>query len=390
MRKKILIAISGILSAGIITWFLLPRYMQSAIFYLKPGILDYNIFENRLVNNGKFLQWPVDERYNATKISSQALKEIEKYNTVAYLVIEDGKLLHEEYWDGWTDTTISNSFSMAKSIISLLIGCLADEGKISLDDTVHKYIPELQDLPDHPILIRHLLNMSSGLGWDESYSNLTSVTTEAYYGSDITHLVTSLKPVEEPGKIHRYKSCDSQLLGIIVARVSGMSMSDYASKRIWQPLGAGSPALWSLDRDNGTEKAYCCFNSIARDFARIGQMVLDSGRVSGRQVISTDYIIEATSPATGLNDEDGKPCEFYGYQFWLTDYLGYKVVYARGILGQYIFVIPSLKTVIVRLGHQRSENYKNHIPTDAYVYLEEGIRLAVQNKKAGNIHAGSR
>ena len=376
MRKKILIAITVILTAGIIIWFLLPRYMQGALLYLKPGILDYNIFENRTVNNGSVIQWPVDEKYNAIKISSQALNEIEKYKTVAYLVIKDGKLLHEEYWDGWTDTTISNSFSMAKSIISLLIGCLADEGKLSLDDTVHKYIPELQDQPDHPILIRHLLSMSSGLDWDESYSNLTSVTTEAYYGDDITHLVTSLKPDEEPGKIHRYKSCDTQLLGIIVARVSGMSISDYASRKIWQPLGAGSPALWSLDSNNGTEKAYCCFNSTARDFARIGQMVLDSGMFNGQQVVSKDYILRATSSATTLTDEDGKPCEYYGYQFWLTDYKGYQVVYARGILGQYIFVITSLNTVIVRLGHQRSDIYKNHIPTDALVYFEEGIRLA--------------
>ncbi len=376
MRKKILIAITGILTAGIIIWFLLPRYMQGALLYLKPGILDYKIFENRKVSNGNVIPWPIDEKYNATNISSEALSEIEKYRTVAYLVIKEGKILHEEYWDGWTDTTISNSFSMAKSIISLLIGCLADEGKLSVDDPVHKYIPELKDLPDHPILIRHLLSMSSGLDWDESYSSLTSVTTEAYYGNDIQALVTSLKPAEEPGKIHRYKSCDSQLLGIVAGRVSGMSISDYASMKLWRPLGAGSPAEWSLDRNNGTEKAYCCFNSNARDFARIGQLVLDSGMFNGQQLVSKDYILKATTPSTWLTDENGKPCHYFGYQFWLTDYKGFKVEYARGILGQYIFIIPELNMVIVRLGHERSDRYKDYIPADAYIYLQEGIRLS--------------
>jgi CubicO group peptidase (beta-lactamase class C family) len=376
MRKKILFVSSGILISGIITWFLLPHYIQGALLYLKPGILDYKIFDNRTVETGHSHPWPIDERYNSVKLSEQAVSEFEKYETVVFLVARDGKILHEEYWDGWNDTTISNSFSMAKSIVSLLIGCLVDEGKITVEDPVHKYIPELDDMKDHPILIRHLLNMSSGLDWDESYSRLTSVTTQAYYGNDIQELVTSLKPAEEPGKIYRYKSCDSQLLGIIVARVSGMKISEYASLKLWQPLGAESPALWSLDRNNGNEKTYCCFNATARDFARIGQMVLDSGMYNDRQVVSKEYILQATSPATWLRDEFDSTCNYYGYQFWLTDYQGVKVEYARGILGQYIFIIPALNTVIVRLGHRRSSEYRNYIPVDAFVFLDEGIRLA--------------
>lgn len=382
MRRKVIVYASGILILLSALWLLLPGYMQLALIHQKPGILDYRIFSNNIVHTGKGLSWQVDEDYNAIPIEKKAHDEFEKYRTVAFLVIKDGKLLHEEYWDGWSDSTISNSFSMAKSIVSLLIGCLADDGLIAMDDPVHKYIPELQDMKDHPVLIRDLLTMSSGLAWDESYSSLTSITTKAYYGNDIRGLVTGLKPDEEPGRIFRYKSCNTQLLATIVARVSGMSISDYASLKLWQPLGAENKAIWSLDRKNGNEKAYCCFNATGRDFARIGQMVLDSGTFNGQQVVSKSYIALATTPATWLKDEDGGDCSYYGYHFWLTTHNGYRVSFARGILGQYIFVIPELNTVIVRLGHKRSKEYKDFIPDDAYVYLDEGIRLSQTQKKS--------
>ncbi len=376
MRSNIFRISAGLAIIILITWFLLPKYMQKALIYQKPGIRDLEIFENRMVKAGKPMAWPVDSLCNAEPISDSASAEFKKYETVAYLVVKGGRIVHEEYWDGWNDSTVSNSFSMAKSIVSLLIGCLIEEKKVALDDPVRKYIPELLDMKDHPVLIRHLLTMSSGLNWDESYSSLTSVTTEAYYGNDIQGLVTSLNPTEVPGKIHRYKSCDTQLLGIIVERASGMKVADYASLRLWQPLGAEFSAYWSLDSKDGNEKVYCCFNATARDFARIGQMVLDSGMFNGRQVVPKDYISEATSPATCLKDDEGKPCDYYGYQFWLTTYKGQRVIFARGILGQYIFIIPALNTVIVRLGHKRSDEYTHHTPMDAFTYIDEGIRLA--------------
>lgn len=378
MRKKIILLLAGFMALIALLWLALPVSMQSALLYQKPGILDYRLFENRTVTAGEACPWTPDADYNAVPISDTAQAEFEKYKTVAFVVARNGKLIHEEYRDNWTDSTISNSFSVAKSIVSLLAGCLVDDGRITVDDPVRNYIPELEDLRDHPILIRHLLTMSSGLDWDESYSSLTSITTKAYYGDNLLELVTALKPADEPGLIHRYKSCDTQLLAIIVERVSGMRISEFASLRLWQPLGAEYDARWSLDKENGLEKAYCCFNATARDFARIGQLVLDSGMFHGERIVSKAYITEAISPALRLTDQDGKTCDYYGYHFWLTGCKGYKVAYARGILGQYIFVVPELNTVIVRLGHERDHNYRNHVPVDAFLYLEEGIRLALE------------
>ncbi|HNX44429.1 MAG TPA: serine hydrolase [Bacteroidales bacterium] len=376
MKQRIFLIILVVLSLGWGSWLFLPKYMQQALLHLNPDITDYTIFHNRTIVAGNPLPWPIHDGYNAESVSKSALLEFEKYGTVAFLVVKDGKLLHEEYWDGYNDSTVSNSFSMAKSVISLLIGCLADEGKLSLSDPVVRYIPELKDDKDNPITIKHLLTMSSGLDWDESYNNLTSVTTKSYYGSDITKLVTTLKKAEKPGATFRYKGCDSQLLGIIIERVSGMPVSDYASLKLWRPLGAEKDALWSLDKKNGKEKTFCCFNATARDFARIGQLVLDSGSFDGKQLVSKAYLQEATAPCSWLRDEDGKPCTYYGYQFWLTETQGHKVIYARGILGQYIFVIPSLNAVIVRLGKERSSEYVRHDTKDCFVYLNEGIRLA--------------
>ena len=140
-------------------------------------------------------------------------------------------------------------------------------------------------------------------------------------------------------------------------------------------MGAEHPALWSLDQTGGVEKAYCCFNSTARDFARIGQMVLDSGQFNNQQIVSKAFLEQALAPATQLKDEAGDSCYYYGYQFWLMTHKGEKIAYARGILGQYIIIIPALDAVVVRLGTDRSKEYLNHAPKDAYTYLDAAFEI---------------
>jgi CubicO group peptidase (beta-lactamase class C family) len=217
--------------------------------------------------------------------------------------------------------------------------------------------------------------MSSGIEWNETYSSLFSPTTKAYYGNHLSEQMLALSVKDEPGIKFSYQSCNTQLLSMIIEKASGKSLSDYASEKIWKPLGAEHPALWSLDKSNGIEKAYCCFNSTATDFARIGQLVLDSGQFNHVRVVSKSYLAMATQPATYLKDENNDSCYYYGFQFWLLTHKGNKVVYARGILGQYIFIIPSLNAVVVRLGTGRSKEYLNHAPKDVYTYLDAAIDL---------------
>jgi CubicO group peptidase (beta-lactamase class C family) len=288
------------------------------------------------------------------------LKDI---STIGVVVIKSDSILFEKYWEGYNDSSYSNSFSVAKSITSLLIGIAIKEGLIhSVNDPVSNYLPEFKDGEKAKLKIADLLTMSSGSDWDESYANPLSVTTELYYGSNANKVASEVKIIHQPGSLHSYKSGDTQLLGMIIEKVTGKSLSSYASERLWKPLGAEHAALWSTDKDGGNEKAYCCFNTNARDFARFGQLMLDSGRWKGQEIISPEYYLQSIK-ACMIPDETGSPCNYYGYQWWI--YPGQEnIFYARGILGQYVIVIPSKKLVLVRLGKKRSDQRINKAPAE--------------------------
>jgi CubicO group peptidase (beta-lactamase class C family) len=349
-------------------------YLFKAVYYNFAGIDDYKIFTNDTVANAAPQPWPVAANYNSSKSPDKLNKLLDRLNTVAVLVIKDGSLLYEKYWDGYSDSSLSNSFSMAKSITSLLIGAAIKEGKIkSVEEAVSNYLPEFKDGLAAQLKIKDLLTMTSGSNWDEAYINPFSVTTEAYYGSDLYKTATSVKIKRQPGTHFYYKSGDTELLGLIVEKATGKSLSQYASEKLWQPLGAVHPALWSTDKKDGVEKAYCCFNSNARDFARIGQLMLDSGRWKGNVIIDSAYYAQSISPCN-IPDKSGQPVNYYGYQWWLCPaYPG--VFYARGILGQYVIVIPSRKMVIVRLGHKRSGKRVNDLLEEVDALINWGMSL---------------
>ncbi|MGZ4158485.1 MAG: serine hydrolase domain-containing protein, partial [Bacteroidia bacterium] len=157
---------------------------------------------------------------------------------------------------------------------------------------------------------------------------------------------------------------------------TGKKISVYASEKLWQPIGAKNPAFWSLDHKDGMEKAYCCFNSNARDFARLGELYLDSGKWNGKQIISTEYVLNSTKCAD-LLDADGNKNDQYGYAWWIIpNYKGHYIFYARGILGQYILCIPDQKMVVVRLGRKREKGKpgENH-PSDVYSYIDAALEM---------------
>jgi len=376
MKKKIIHILLYFSVGLLLVLSFTPRYVRSALIHWYANIDDYKIFENRVVLNANPIPWQHDSLYNVMKIQPAEQAAFDSFGTTAFVVIRDKKIVHEEYWDGTTDTTRSNSFSVAKSIVSLMIGCLIDEGKIkSVEQPITDFLPDFKNSNGFNLRIKDLLTMSSGLDWNEGYSSLFSPTTEAYYGSHLADQVLSLNVKEEPGKVFNYQSCNTQLLSLVIEKVTGKTLSEFASEKLWKPLGAEHPALWSLDRADGVEKGYCCFNSTATDFARIGQMVLDSGQFNNQQVVSKSYLKEATSPATWLKGENGGPLDYYGYQFWMLTHKGHKVVYARGILGQYIFIIPSLDAVVVRLGTERSKIQLRHVPKDIFTYLDTAFAM---------------
>jgi len=389
--KKLFLYIPLLLVVVVAVFLLLPSnyYVSRALIHLMPKIDQYTIFDNRNVAASDPQPWDFAENVTDRVIAPEFESDFSKYQTVAFVVVQHNKIIFEQYWKNYTPISLSNSFSMSKSIISLLVGCAIKDGSIkSVDQPVSDFLPEWTSFEGKKLTIKDLLTMSAGVEWDESHNSLFSKTTEAYYGKDLWKLTLTEKLVEKPGVRFNYQSGVSQILAFLLQKATGKSVSQYASEKIWTPIQAEEDAVWSLDHKKGMEKAYCCFNSNARDFARLGQLILNKGRWNGKQVVDSNYIKEATTPATWLQytpktsqnesvSVKPVPCTFYGYQFWIANYQGLKVPYFRGILGQYILVIPELDAVIVRLGKKRDKEYnlQQDYTKDLDIWLKAGIEV---------------
>lgn len=357
-----------------IIYFFLPNYAQKAFLHLTANIDDYEIFENRTIAASNPQPWEKSTQYNQYEMGQTYQEELDVYETTAFLVVKDTALFYEKYYQGYSENDISNSFSAAKSIVSLLVGIAIEEGKIeSVFQPVSDFLESFQEAEKSKIIIKDLLTMSSGISWNEAYMSPFSKTTEAYYGNNLRKLVDELQVSDERAKEFAYKSINTQILAEVLEIATGQSISDYASNRLWRKIGAENDALWSLDKAGGMEKAFCCFNSTARDFARIGQLVLNKGSWEGEQVVPADYIEMATMPARLIRS--GERIPHYGYQWWILNYNGKQIPYARGILGQYIFVLKDKNAVAVRLGKSRSKLYTDEHPNDVYTYVEAAYEL---------------
>lgn len=323
-----------------------------------PTIYDLDKFAKRKVAKGS-----ITEKWNKSVgyTSSTKISDFESYNkelkTTAFLVFQGDSVLFEKYWGNHTENTISNSFSAAKTVVALLIGIAVEEGKIkNLDEPVGNYIPEFKEDELSEITIRDLLLMASGLSWTESGKNPLSDNAESYYGSDLYGLVTRQKRIGEPGKTFIYQSGNSQLLGFIIKKATGYNVSEYCSLKLWSKMGMESDAYWSLDKENGDEKAFCCLYATARDFGKLGKLITDCGKWNGEQLVPSWYFDEMVSVPDYMTTEESIKNYQYGLHIWT--YQGYSspVYYCRGILGQYIISIPEEDLVIVRLGEKRTKN----------------------------------
>jgi CubicO group peptidase (beta-lactamase class C family) len=373
MKKKIIqFSIAFLLILNLAIWATGTTYIYKALLHLQANIDDLDIFEYRAVpNTGQRSPWLVSIDKNKKPLSDSLRKTLQTGETVAFLVIKNDSLCYEEYWDGYSDSSYSNSFSMAKSIISILVGVAIDEGKISsVKDPVGKYISEYANGELAKITIEDLLRMASGLNFHESYATPINQTTDAYYGNNLRKLMYSLKAEKPAGVEFKYKSGDTQLLGLVLSAATGKSNSAYASEKLWSKIGAEHDAKWSIDHADGDEKAFCCFYSNARDFARIGKLYLQKGRWETQQIVDSNWVNQSIS-SNGLNDENGNKTDYYGYQWWVLKNANYPAFYCRGILGQYIVVVPSKNTIIVRLGKKRGAKIVDNQPLEVIQYVNE-------------------
>ncbi len=373
--NRTFIVIIVLLAVIVLVIILLPFYLRTALTYQTPDIDDYRIFPNRTIEANQPEPWEKHELYGTLQIPRAYSDSFFKFEPIAFLILQNGKLLFEEYYDEHQPEDLSGSFSMAKTIVALMIGAAIDDGYI---DDIHQPVSDF--LPDfaiaqHDVTLYHLLTMTSGLDWDEEYAAAFSITTKAYYGKDLEELLKPIGIVEPPGSVFYYNSGSTQLLAFILEKATGRNMSDYFTERIWSRIGAENDALWSLDHEKGTEKAYCCFNSNARDFARLGQLILNGGYWNDEQIISPEYIMQMTTPLNYVSDKKGKEVDYYGLQTWILHHRGMSIPYFRGILGQYIFVVPEMDAVFVRLGHKRSDYRINDIPSDILIYTDMFLEM---------------
>jgi CubicO group peptidase (beta-lactamase class C family) len=323
-----------------------------------PSIYELDVFPHTSIEKAdQTSKWIPASNFNKKELNALDLSFMNDLQTRAYLVFKGDSIVFEKYFDKHDINTVSNSFSAAKTVVALLIGIAVEEGKIkSLDEPVGNYIKEFNSQGKEKITIRHLLWMASGLDWEESSSNPLSENAESYYGTDLYGLVTRQKAISQPGKMFNYQSGNSQLLGYVVEKATGKSVAEYTQEKIWKRIGTEHEAFWSLDKENGDEKAFCCLYATARDFGRLGKLILQQGKWGDQQVVPLWYMKEL-SKNPNLTTEEGVPNRRYGLHIWTYDGEKDPVIYCRGIKGQYIVAIPKENLVIVRLGLKRNDNF---------------------------------
>lgn len=326
------------------------------VVYNFADIKDYKKFPSRpLVSNDtkfKFITAEKGKFPDTLKMGNVPFSFdyiLKENNTVAFLIIKNDTIQYEKYFKGYDQESIIPSFSMAKSVTSILIGCAIDDGLIkSVDEPVTNYIPELKKNGFEKVSIKHVLQMTSGLDFSESYINPFGEAASFYYGRNLKREIAKLKLKGIPGQNFEYVSGNTQLLGLILERaLNDRTVTQYFQEKLWTPLEMEYDASWSIDKEkDGSEKTFCCINARARDFAKIGRLYLNKGDWNGKQIVSEKWVTESTKIDTTEGGVD-----YYKYQWWLPSTTGDFM--AEGILGQYIYVDPSRNLVIVRMGKNR-------------------------------------
>ncbi len=334
-------------------------------------ISDYKYFNNEQIKTQKPEYWLKHKKYNQIEETEVLKKLNQERETKAFIVIKNDSILFEKYFDGYNNSSLSNSFSVTKSIIVSMLGKAIMEGYIKgLDQPVSDFFNEYKDGLAAELTVGHLASMSSGMEWDEKYYSVINITSESYFTRDLRSLILNQKIIKKPGQSFRYSSGDTQLLGMVIEKATGVSLTSYLSEKFWTPMGAENEALWQIDsKKNKMEKAYCCISGSARDFARFGKLYINNGNWNGEQILDSSFVKKAISPVFDNSD-------YYGYGWWLYNFNGKKVFTMNGHRGQFIISFPEENIIIVRQGEYNEKGDVNKQEGDLYKYISEGYKLA--------------
>jgi CubicO group peptidase (beta-lactamase class C family) len=380
-RIKLYSAAFLYVAAAVMIWWVLsagPVTVYRTIVYNFSGIDDYRVFPQRKLTAAP-LAFRFSEHVNPENASLKvsvggreavSLTELlEKSKTTAFLIIREDLIIFEKYFQGFDRATPSLSFSMAKSVLSMLIGCALTDGYFrSIDQPVTDFVPELAKKGFAAVTLRHLLQMTSGIDYAENDFPL-GIHARFYYTDRLEEEILKLKLQEPPGTRFLYKSGDAFLLTLALHRaLGGKSITDYMQERLWNPLGMEYDGAWSIDHaPDGLEKTGCCLAATARDFAKFGRLYLNQGQWNGLRIIPEAWVTESTR----IDTRAGSSWE-YQYLWWLVsqdrpDFM------AIGHLGQFLYVSPTARVIIVRLGKSMGGlNLRDW--KEVFISLSEGIR----------------
>lgn len=335
------------------------------VYYNDTDIDDYKIFPARTLyasDQPFYFHTNADpSRIPATYEEMPLDDFLQAQRTAAFLIIKDNVILYERYFEGYSESTPIQAFSMSKSILSILVGRAVDDGYFTVDQPVTDFVPELAANGFDRVTIEDLLQMASGANYRQGglfydYNPFSLHPRFEYSPRLEQEITTRLKVIDEPGSEFIYKSGDTALVSLILTRaLKTQSITEYVQETMWNPLGMEYDGFYTIDHDgaDALEKTWCCLAATARDFAKFGRLMLNDGNWDGVQIVSSEWV-EASTQLDPRDQRDfGRFASIpgfrgYQYQWWLA--VKENAYFGDGKLGQILYVNPAKNIVIVRLG----------------------------------------
>jgi len=281
-------------------------------------------------------------------------------HTNAFLIVRNGAITYEWYAKGIARDRRLPSYSVAKTLVAMSTGELIKEGKIRESDTFVSFFPELKTGTSFDkITVGELIDMRGGVNVPDDYptgpSGWGAPIAQMYATTDLMNFMRNHRGLAfTPGTQGIYRSVDTQMMGMIIAKVSGKSLADFFQEHFWNPIGAQYLATWNIDHKGGYEKSYCCFNAAARDYAKLGQLMINDGSVNGKQLIDAAWLKRLTTPVEQMSIGVASKGEHWGYgAFVWHPYADTNLM--LGLHDQFVFMVPGSKTVIVKLSDNTQE-----------------------------------
>ena len=411
-KKKWLIALLAILLvlAGAVGYLLVKADLEQmrliATFFDEDNRIENfrhleGIFPvNDIQRAGPEFRFPRDirklsETYQFKGETRNVEEFLERTITTGFLVLKDDRIVAENYYLGASEDTLFTSMSVAKSFVSALVGIAMDEGLIAgVDRPISDYVPKLKGSGYDGVPIKHVLQMSSGVRFDEEYDNPLSDINLLFYevfgfGKPIDDYMAGLGSEHKSGEASYYRSCDTQALGMLISAVTGKSVSEYLEEKIWGRIGMEYDATWCTD-PHGAEIAFGFLNATLRDYAKFGALYLHNGNWRGEQIVSEAWVRESVTPDNPNLQPGEKPGGYetfgnfgYQYQWWIPDDPDGEYL-AIGVWGQYIYVYPGENLVVVKTSVDPDFEANNYEHDDETVAVCRSIAAHLGDRESGS------